>query len=198
MGSFSKRFGREQKRRVRKEVFRDKRHAKSAILQTTHLSGKQILIDMVSEAEAVANNTTIMLLAANHTFKFGAKRLEMLRQKMFIHYECIKEKRVTVEDICNILRDETHLDIGEAKREVTARTLHDRHAQITGKALEELSACYLLALHDEFGFNAKRLVRGYHEASVIAKTLKEKQKTIMDLSTELDRIEMRGKVVKAA
>lgn len=197
MGSFAKKIGRVQKMRSKalmKDAVKEGRKLRAATNQVMDLTAEQMVNDLLVEADAIDDVSTILLLASNRAFGFGAKRIGELNKKMFTHYDCIQDKLVTMRDIDKILLDEANLDIQDDREAVEEKYKdYERYFQITRKVMDELSSCWLLALHDEFNFKAKRLARGYHEAGKISVALKEKRLSSEDLHKELYRIKMRGK-----
>lgn len=199
MGKLAKKLARTQNKhnKFRKQALKEERQCMLAKKQTRHLTTKQIVVDMMVKADAINDVSTILLLAANHVFGFGAKRIKKLNRKMFIHYDCIKDKMVTMRDIDRILKEEAHLDIQDDREDVAEKYKDfDHYFQITRKVMDELSSCWLISLLDGFNYKAKRLAKGYHEAGKISLALKENRTTSEDLFKELEIIKMRGRKTK--
>lgn len=177
MGSFAKKLSKAKRRhsKLEKQAQKEVRQVKAAKNQVRHLTTEQIIYDKLVKADAINDVSTILLLASNRAFGFGAKKIGVLNKKMFTHYACIQDKMVTMRDIDKILLDEAHLDIQDDREAVEEKYKnYERYFQITRKVMDELSSCWLLSLHDEYNFKGKRLARGYHEAGKISVALKKK------------------------
>lgn len=183
MGSFAKKIGREQKRKNQKfsaiaEYSRKK--GDSARRQVAHADSRQYVMDMACRAEAIQNILTIFLASMHAKFGFGKKRLEQLDDKIFSYFDCMKRKHVKLSEMEQILRQEAELDIHN-----DGGKAGEHYRQISEAVRDELSACFLLALLDGFGFKKKRLLAAYSAAGNVASSLKKKELTLDDLKQEL-------------
>ena len=198
MGSFAKKLGREQKRnnkQFKAIAEHSKKKGDSAKRQVIHADSRQCVMDLAYRAEATQNILTIFLTAMHKKFGFGKKRLTQLDDKIFSYFDCIKKKKVKLCELEQILREETDLCIED---EPNRYTTNDRYRQISKNVSDELSACFLLALLDEFGFKKKRLQDAYHAAANVANSLKTKEITLNDLRHELVQAKYIDKTGKRA
>lgn len=182
MGSFAKRIGREQRRKNQKfgaiaEYSRKK--GDNAKRQVAHADSRQYIMDMACRAEAIQNILTIFLASMHAKFGFGKKRLEQLDDKIFSYFDCMKKRHVKLSEMEQILQQEAELDIHNDSKAGA------HYRQISEAVRDELSACFLLALLDEFGFKKKRLLAAYSAAGNVASSLAKKELTLDDLKQEL-------------
>lgn len=99
--------------------------------------------------------------------------------------ECIRRKYVKVEDIEGIIEREMKWRFNIEKNGGTLRQ------QTEYKATRFMSAIFVLALHDEFGFGYKRARRAYDELSAIWKAIHDGELSLGDIFTEYERISKR-------
>lgn len=84
MGSFAKKIGRAQKMRSKalmKDAVKEGRKLRAATNQVMDLTAEQMVNDLLVEADAIDDVSTILLLASNRAFGFGAKRIGELNKK---------------------------------------------------------------------------------------------------------------------
>ena len=113
--------------------------------------------DTLTRKEALHNLSACFLLAMHRGYGFGRGRLMKLRDKMQSEFDAIVSKNVSIEEITMFLQNEIGLDVDIAARDTKA----DRQRQIEFKAVQQMSAAFLMALLDEFGFKKKRLANAY-------------------------------------
>ena len=143
---------------------------------------RQNVEDTITRLEAIQNVEAILLVAAHETFRFAKKRLDRLYARMKSHFDCIKSGYVTVEEICQILRDEAKMDIRDC------RNPNVSHQQlIQYKVIDELSAAFLIGLLDEYGYKATLLHRVYSAAAEISEKLDRHEMNIQDLENILEK-----------
>ena len=114
---------------------------------------------------------------------FGKKRLARLDDKLFSHYDCLKAKLVTVEDIKKILKDEAKFSIED--NEVAKYVKGNRVLEIRQSVMQEISACFCLALMDEFGYKGEILGKVYTAAGNIGRALRCHEATLEDVARTL-------------
>ena len=143
---------------------------------------RQNVEDTITRLEAIQNVEAILLVAAHETFRFSKKRLDRLYVRMKSHFDCIKSGYVTVEEICQILRDEAKMDIRDC------RNPNVSHQQlIQYKVIDELSAAFLFGRLDEYGYKATLLHRVYSAAAEISEKLDRHEMNIQDLENILEK-----------
>lgn len=188
MGKFAKAFLRRKEKLAKQDVEKveaDYKHSKKAV---QHATTKRIIQDHVVLAEAVDHLTLIFDVAVHEGFGWGKEKRARLHKKMARHILCLKSRLVTTKDIEKIVRDEGGVELEKTQQ----KEMWTRDSAIQHKAIDELSAIFLLSLMDEFGFKQKWLNRTYDLAAEVAHKLSMKENTIDDLKKSL---EPRGKRV---
>lgn len=183
MGSFAKKLGREQKRKnkqFRTIAEHSRKKGDNAKRQVMHADSRQYVMDLACRAEAIQNILMIFLTAMHAKFGFGKKRLGELDDKIFSYFDCMKKKKVKLCEMEQILREEAELDMQN-----DGGRADEHYKRISEAVRDELSACFLLALLDAFGFKKKRLLAAYSAAGNIASSLAKKELTLDDLRQEL-------------
>ena len=106
--------------------------------------------------EFAAEITATVFVAMRRSFGWGTDRLMRLRKKMGMELDCLTDKYVKIEDLERIIRDELAwgFDIEDASDlDMESRTKY--------RTIRVMSAAFIVALHDEFGFGQKRAMRAY-------------------------------------
>ena len=158
MGSFA----RSRARKIRKKAGADDRKTRQEARRIRQNVKEAYVCEWyrgkLTRKQALHNLSACFLLAMNEAFGFGAGKLMQPHDKMQEEFECIVEGNVTVEEISDYLASsEVGLSIGVADKDPKA----NHYRQIEFKAVKEMSAAFLMALMDEFGFKAKRLAKAY-------------------------------------
>ena len=174
------------KRKLEKQAATgDLRAAKSylkAKKSVRHATTREIVEQVAIRKQAVAEITTTMVVAVHRSFGWGTDRTLRLRKKMRSQAECIRRKYVRVEDIEGIIEREMKWRFNIEKNSGTLRQ------QTEYKATRFMSAIFVLALHDEFGFGYKRARRAYDELSAIWKAIHDGELSLGDIFAEYERI----------
>lgn len=147
-----------------------------------HATTREIVEQVAIRKQAVAEITTTMVVAVHRSFGWGTDRILRLRKKMRSQAECIRRKYVKVEDIEGIIEREMKWRFHIEKNGGTLRQ------QTEYKATRFMSAIFVLALHDEFGFGYKRARRAYDELSAIWKAIHDGELSLGDIFAEYERI----------
>lgn len=183
------RLARAMKRKMEKQAATgDLRAAKTYLKAKTavrHATTREIVEQVAIRKQAVAEITTTMVVAVHRSFGWGSDRILRLRKKMRSQAECIRRKYVKVEDIEGIIEREMKWRFNIEKNGGTLRQ------QTEYKATRFMSAIFVLALHDEFGFGYKRARRAYDELSAIWKAIHDGELSLGDIFTEYERISKR-------
>lgn len=179
-------LARTMKRKLEKQATTgDMRAAKSylkAKKSVRHATTREIVEQVAIRKQAVAEITTTMVVAVHRSFGWGTDRILRLRKKMRSQAECIRRKYVRVEDIEGIIEREMKWRFNIEKNGGTLRQ------QTEYKATRFMSAVFVLALHDEFGFGYKRAKRAYDELSAIWKAIHDGELSLGDIFAEYERI----------
>ena len=99
-------------------------------------------------------------------------------------FDSIVAGNVSVEEIAKFLHDEIKLDCGVDTHDPKA----DHHRQIEFKAVKEMSAAFLMALLDEFGFKKRRLSAAYTHCAKLSIRLDEKKITYDEIRSKINKI----------
>lgn len=124
----------------------------------------------------------IMDVTVNRVFGWGKKNALRLRKKMYTHMECIKRKYVTVAEIEDIILDELGMDLTK-KSNVSD---WDMLSRVRYETVCEMTAVFLLALHDEFGIGQKRATRAYRVLEGIGDDISTGKATLDEMRAERD------------
>ena len=165
MSSFARKARRRKEKAVRQDVGQSLTAGTKAKAAVRHATTEQIIRDHGVVSETYDNLMTIFDAAVHKAFGWGKKMRTRLHAKMARHLLCLKKHLVTTPDIERILRDEAGLDLDKCFKDAGGWT-HNRRLQYT--AMNDMSAIFLLALMDEFGYKKVRLSRVYNVAADIA------------------------------
>lgn len=147
-----------------------------------HATTREIVEQVAIRKQAVAEITTTMVVAVHRSFGWGTDRILRLCKKMRSQAECIRRKYVRVEDIEGIIEREMKWRFNIEKNGGTLRQ------QTEYRATRFMSAVFVLALHDEFGFGYKRARRAYDELSAIWKAIHDGELSLVDIFAEYEGI----------
>lgn len=106
----------------------------------------------------------------------------------------MKDRTVKTSDIEHIIKAETGLELD--KRHLHAE-LWDHKREIQYRCVDDMSAIFMIALMDEFGYKGKALDSVYDVAAEIAHEIKIGKKTVIDLRAELEPRRRRKKEATA-
>jgi hypothetical protein len=147
----------------------------------------QMAYDHAVRKTALENLSAVFLYAMHEKYQFGAGRLARLRDKMQSEFDAIIAKNVSVEEISEYLTNEIGLYCGEG-------TPNDKSRQrlIEFKAVKEMSAAFLMALLDEFGYKKKRLGDAYMHCADLSVRLDEKKITYDEIREKIKEVFRKG------
>ena len=163
--------------RAQKQIDRANRGVKQAYVY-------QLTYDHTVRKMALQNLSAVFLYAMHEKYKFGAGRLARLRDKMQSNFDAITAKNVSVEEIAEYLDNDIGLHCGVDTQDKKAT----HHRQIEFKAVKEMSAAFLMALLDEFGFKKKRLSAAYTHCAKLSIRLDEKKITYDEIREKMNKI----------
>lgn len=101
---------------------------------------------------------------------------------MYTHMECIKRKYVTVAEIEDIIRDELRMDLTKESNV----SEWDMLSRVQYETVCEMTAVFLLALHDEFGIGQKRAARAYRVLEDLGNDISTGKVTLDEMRAERD------------
>lgn len=186
------RLARTMKRKLEKQAATgDLRAAKSylkAKKSVRHATTREIVEQTIVRRQAVAEIMMTMVVAVHRTFGWGMDRILRLRKKMRVEAECLKGKYVKLEEIEGIIEREMKWRFDIKKNPGTWKL----HQETEYKATRFMSAVFVIALHDEFGFGYKRARRAYDELTAIWKAIHDGELSIADIWAEHDCIGKRA------
>lgn len=186
MSSLSRKRARKEIKAVRKGQNRGERQAARANRSVKGAYVYQLAYDTAVRRKALRNLSAVFLYTMRLYYGFGVRRLTRLRTKMQSEFDCIVAKNVSVEQIADFLRSEIGLDCGMA-----AEPKADHQRLIEYKAVKEMSAAFLMALLDEFGFKKKRLTDAYVHCADLSDMLHRGEITYDEISVKMEQI-MKG------
>ena len=155
-----------------------------------HATTREIVEQTIVRRQAVAEIMMTMVVAVHRTFGWGMDRILRLRKKMRIEADCLKGKYVKLEEIEGIIEREMKWRFDIKKNPGTWKLCQETEY----KATRFMSAVFIIALHDEFGFGYKRARRAYDELTAIWKAIHDGELSIADIWAEHDRIGKRAMV----
>lgn len=158
----------------------DYSRAKKAV---RHATTREIVMQAMIRKEFAAEITATVFVAMRRSFGWGTDRLMRLRKKMGMELDCLTDKYVKIEDLERIIRDELAwgFDIEDASDlDMESRTKY--------RTIRVMSAAFIVALHDEFGFGQKRAMRAYESLRRIWKDAHEGKMSMADIWAEYDCI----------
>ena len=176
----SKKIKRKQNVATSKMLNRKRLSENRAKAQVRHSFIRQNVSEMAVKRAAVQDLFTIFMVAAHTALGFGKDRLATLKKKMDSHLECMRCGLVTVADIERILVDEGNYGICKENA-----THNSREQQIKMKAVDEVSAAFMISLLDGWGYKKVRLARAHKAAGDISVQLAEGKTTLDKLRSVL-------------
>ena len=168
-----------------KKVQREEKRAERG-MQRAYIDS--LITDMECRKEALHKLSMIFLLVMHTQYGFGVGRLKRLRDKMQSELDCIVYKYVTVEEIVVYLRDELKMDVGAAPKDPRA----NHYRQLELEVIKEMSAAFLMALVDEFGFRKKRLEDAYGFAAGLCDMLTNGETTYEEIGNRMAEVMTKG------
>ena len=151
----------------------------------------QMATDMFVRKTALRNLSAVFLFAMHQYEGFGRSRLERLRDKMQNIFECIIGKYVTLSEIADYLKNDVGLDCGL----MTDNPKATHHRKIEFKAVQQMSAAFLMAMLDEFGYKKKRLGKAYGYCAALSDEIGDKKITYDEINEQM--VKIMGKKVAA-
>lgn len=168
-----------------RKVQREERRAEQSMGRA---EAHSIIEDMRIRRNAFQTLSAVFWFVMHEQYKFGVGRIKRLRDKMQSEMDCICGKYVTVEDIAAFLREELKCEFGIAAKP----TGLSHYRQIEFGVVKEMSAAFLMALVDEFGFRKKRLEDAYGYAVGLSKMLEEDKITYQEIGSRMEEVLTKG------
>jgi hypothetical protein len=185
--SFARARARKAKKDRKDNISRAEKREQRASRGVRNAYVYQMAYDHAVRQTALENLSAVFLYAMHEKYQFGAGRLARLRGKMQSEFDAIIAKNVSVEEISEYLTNEIGLYCGEG-------TPNDKSRQrlIEFKAVKEMSAAFLMALLDEFGYKKKRLGDAYMHCADLSVRLDEKKITYDEIREKIKEVFRKG------
>lgn len=181
--SFAKKMKRKQDKKLGIVQAKSEKVRRLVNQRTAQTEVQRYVAEIKVKGEAIREFLLIFLAAVRAEYGFGHEKLGRLDDKIFSHFDCIKAKLVTVDDIKMMLNDEAKFSIDDS--EAIKHAKGNRLLEIRQAVMQELSACFCIALMDGFGFKEKRLYRAYTAAGNIGRALRNHEATLDDVARTL-------------
>mgnify|MGYP007055652517 FL=1 len=194
MSSFAKKMARKRAKELKKDGIAAAGRSGRVEKKVRHLTPREIVEDHKTVTEAYDTLTVVLDVAVHRKWGWGKERRARLHKKMAIHLLCLKDRTVKTSDIEHIIKKETGLELD--KKHLHAEWW-DHEREIQYRCVDDMSAIFMIALMDEFGYKGKALGDVYDIAATIAHELKTGEKTVADLRAELEPRRRKRKEVKA-
>lgn len=192
--SFAKKMARKRAKELKKDGIAAAGRSGRIEKKVRHLMPREIIKDRKTVTEACDTLTVIFDVAVHRKWGWGKERRARLHKKMAIHLRCLSAGMVKTSDIERIIKDETGLELD--KRHLYAEWW-DHEREIQYRCVDDMSAIFMIALMDEFGYKGKALDSVYDVAAEIAHEIKIGEKTVADLRAELEPRRRKRKEAKA-
>lgn len=192
--SFAKKMARKRAKELKRDGIAAAKRSGRGEKKVRHLTPREILKDRKTVTEAYDTLTVIFDVAVHRKWGWGKERRARLHKKMAIHLRCLSAGTVKTSDIERIIKDETGLELD--KRHLYAEWW-DHEREIQYRCVDDMSAIFMIALMDEFGYKGKALDSVYDVAAEIAHEIKIGEKTVADLRAELEPRRRKRKEAKA-
>ncbi|WP_288763759.1 hypothetical protein [uncultured Mitsuokella sp.] len=192
--SFAKKMARKRAKELKKDGIAAAGRSGRVEKKVRHLTPREIVEDHKTVTEAYDTLTVVLDVAVHRKWGWGKERRARLHKKMAIHLLCLKDRTVKTSDIEHIIKKETGLELD--KKHLHAEWW-DHEREIQYRCVDDMSAIFMIALMDEFGYKGKALGDVYDIAATIAHELKTGEKTVADLRAELEPRRRKRKEVKA-
>ena len=194
MSSFAKKMARKRAKELKKDGIAAAGRSGRVEKKVRHLTPREIVEDHKTVTEAYDTLTVVLDVAVHRKWGWGKERRARLHKKMAIHLLCLKDRTVKTGDIEHIIKKETGLELD--KKHLHAEWW-DHEREIQYRCVDDMSAIFMIALMDEFGYKGKALDSVYDVAAEIAHEIKTGKKTVADLRAELEPRRRKRKEVKA-
>lgn len=192
--SFAKKMARKRAKELKKDGIAAAGRSGRVEKKVRHLTPREIVEDHKTVTEAYDTLTVVLDVAVHRKWGWGKERRARLHKKMAIHLLCLKDRTVKTSDIEHIIKKEAGLELD--KKHLHAEWW-DHEREIQYRCVDDMSAIFMIALMDEFGYKGKALGDVYDIAATIAHELKTGEKTVADLRAELEPRRRKRKEVKA-
>lgn len=179
MGFFRK-MNRKKEQRFRNTAEYSARKGEQARRAERHATTRQILWDHTVISDAYSNLMIVFDVAVHDVKQFGAGRREQLHQKMSRYLAALKAGLVSTHEMEGLLRDEAKMDITKSDIPIEE---HDKN--LRRHVVNDLSAVFLLALMDEFGYKGKVLANIYKRAADLSDALSEGKMSFEEIQATL-------------
>ncbi len=150
---------------------------------------EQLRMDMECRRNAISNLIDIFMLTVHERYGFGRHRILRLRDKMQIEFDAILSGNISVKEIDQFLEDEIDLEAGLSRKYKSA----GHYESIEDRVVREVTAAFLMAMLDEFGYKGNALMKTCHHAFRINDKLESGELTYPQIREKLQKVMDRGK-----
>jgi hypothetical protein len=189
MGSFARARKRKESKAVRKGENNAQKAAKVLHDDMARTYAEQVRADIACRKIAISNVGDIFFLTVHERYGFGRQRILQLRNKMQNEFDCIVGGYVTVREIDAFLKEDIKLDSGLSSKYKNM----SHYDVIETKAVKEMTAAFLMAMLDEFGYKGEALAKTCHHAFQINDRLAREELTYSEIRQRLQKVMDRGK-----
>ena len=181
--SFAKKMARKRAKELKKDGVAAAKRSGRVEKKVRHLTPREIVEDRKTVTETYDTLTVVFDVAVHRKWGWGKERRARLHKKMATHLLCLRDRTVKTSDIEHIIKAETGLELD--KKHLHAEWW-DHEREIQYRCVDDMSAIFMIALMDEFGYKGKALDSVYDVAAEIAHEIKTGKKTVADLRAELE------------
>jgi len=189
MGSFARSRKRKEHKAINKGYNKAKKAAKAARKGIARTYAEQIRDDMLCRKNAISNLTSIFMLTVHERYGFGRGRILRLRDKMQSEFDAIISGNVNIKEIDQFLMDEVKLEAGLTKN----CKFNNHYEAIEGRAVREMTAAFLMAMLDEFGYKGNAMMKTCRHAFRINDKLESGELTYPQIREKLQKVMDRGR-----
>ena len=142
-----------------------------------HVAAREKAESWAGAMETIQGTLTMLFIAAHDAQGLGEKRLRRVLEKIEVYNDCIESGRVTLDEIEQIVRNDT-------------KTIVDFSGATSPQwqIIRRLSSLFLLALHDLYGFGETKLGRIYTYATKLSKAVSDGRLTLDEIAKKAEKI----------
>lgn len=189
MGSFARARMRKERKAINKGYDKAKKQNKVVRRDMARTYAEQIKADIQCRRDAISNLSAIFMLTVHERYGFGRRRILRLRDKMQREFDAITSGNVNVREIDHFLMDELKLDAGLSRKYTSA----NHYEGIEDRVVRELTAAFLMAMLDEFGYKGNALAKTCRHAFAINDRLNKNELTYPQIRARLQKVMDRGR-----
>lgn len=188
MGSFARRRKRKENKAINRGEKKAKKAAKVLRADMARTYAEQLRMDMECRRNAISNLIDIFMMTVHERYGFGRQRILRLRDKMQSEFDAILSGNISVKEIDQFLEEEIDLEAGLSKKYKSA----GHYESIEDRVVREVTAAFLMAMLDEFGYKGNALMKTCHHAFRINDKLESGELTYPQIREKLHKVMKRG------